>query len=180
MSSAMTLSRLIALALIRRLSMARDAKVIGGEVLAGVLDAFVVGVSGDHARILVLLDSTPPRRRGTGERLSGSPPLLPAFRRGWDEAFLPQMDGADAVHFGAVSQKADQRGASGNLSRPCLTLGGARSVGVWDGSMQTDKETLYRFLAIVLSIAALLAILRWLVVSCLRSLRTLVRAFWPH
>ena len=46
--------------------------------------------------------------------------------------------------------------------------------------MQMDKETLYRFLAIVLSIAALLAILRWLVVSCLRSLRTLVRAFWPH
>ena len=46
--------------------------------------------------------------------------------------------------------------------------------------MQTDAETMYRFLATVLSIAALLALLRWLVVSCLRSLRTLVRAFWPH
>lgn len=46
--------------------------------------------------------------------------------------------------------------------------------------MQMDKETLYRFLAIVLSITALLAILRWLVASGLRSLRTLVRAFWPH
>ena len=84
------------------------------------------------------------------------------------------------VHFGAVSQKAGQRGASGNLSRPCLTLGAPVPWGVWDGSMQMDKETLYRFLAIVLSIAALLAILRWLVLSCLRSLRTLVRTFWPH
>jgi hypothetical protein len=43
-----------------------------------------------------------------------------------------------------------------------------------------DKETLYRLLQVALLIAALLAILGWLLVACVRALRTLAREFWPH
>jgi len=43
-----------------------------------------------------------------------------------------------------------------------------------------EKETLYRLLKIALPIAALLAILGWLLVACVRALRALARDFWPH
>ena len=43
-----------------------------------------------------------------------------------------------------------------------------------------DKETLYGLLKFALPIAALLAILGWLAVACVRALRTLAREFWPH
>jgi hypothetical protein len=43
-----------------------------------------------------------------------------------------------------------------------------------------DQQTLYRLLKVALPVAALLAILGWLVVACVRALRTLAREFWPH
>jgi hypothetical protein len=47
-------------------------------------------------------------------------------------------------------------------------------------SMQEDNATLYKLLKVALSVAALLAILGWLVAACVRALRTWAREFWPH
>ena len=43
-----------------------------------------------------------------------------------------------------------------------------------------DNATLYRYGGVVLVIAAVLAVLRWLWVTGLRALRTFIRALWPH
>jgi hypothetical protein len=52
--------------------------------------------------------------------------------------------------------------------------------GMMGASMQEDNATLYKLLKVALSVAALLAILGWLVAACVRALRTWAREFWPH
>ena len=43
-----------------------------------------------------------------------------------------------------------------------------------------DNATLYRLAEVLLAVAVVLAVLRWLWVIGLRALRTFIRALWPH